>query len=411
MPGTNPATSILELLTYPNPTVSHRPPKRKTNTRNQKWHAPKQIKKWDEFHDFNVFKASFGGRLLEEARREGRNLPAYPDIDYETNCIERNEDDTRELYAIWTKKIVTAALHPIRQDFHSAIWSKGDPPSDDQLSEPPPRPEKQRQQPPRECSIGARTLQMQSLQGLRPDSGTVLRNTSPPSGDPDPASYRLERFPKEYKPAEKWKSKWMAQVPLINESGEWERGRLSHDLAWPIKQAYTYCIQNMCRYGCILTCHEAFIFRIRPRRIEPANGSPDTKLLKRQLIRDGLMEYISIPWANHCQGDLESHETWTINLALWFMHILVGNQYEVCWRYDRLQDETLAAQRLPQDESLTHEDRDEDEDDDESSDSDASDETVPFDESLFTRLRKRKRDEDAEEGINHSFSKRQFLQT
>ena len=121
------------------------------------------------------------------------------------------------------------------------------------------------------------------------------------------------------------------------------------------------------------------------------------------------MEYISIPWANHRQGDLESHETWTINLALWFMHILVGNKYEVCWRYDRLQDETLAALRLPQDEPLTHEDQDEDED--ESSDSDTSDRTVPFDESIFTPLRKRKRDAEAEEGFNLSFSKRQFLQT
>ncbi|KAI8663384.1 hypothetical protein NCS57_00939200 [Fusarium keratoplasticum] len=409
MTGTEPATSILEFLTHPNPIVSHRPPKRKTNSRNQKWHAPKQIKKWDEFHDFNVFKESFGGRLLEEARREGRDLPAYPDIDDETDCVERNEDDTRELYAVWTKRIVTAALRPIRQEFHSAVWSKGDAPQDDEPSEPPPRPEKQRQLPRRECSVEARTPRMQSLKGLRPDSGTTLRNTSPRTGDPDPDTHRPERFPKEYKPAEKWKSKWMAEVPLINESGEWERGRSGHDLAWPIKQAYTYCIQNMCRYGCILTCHEAFIFRVRPRSIKSADGSQDTKVLQRQLIRDGLMEYISIPWANHRQGDLESHETWTINLALWFMHILVGNKYEVCWRYDRLQDETLAALRLPQDEPLTHEDQDEDED--ESSDSDTSDRTVPFDESIFTPLRKRKRDAEAEEGFNLSFSKRQFLQT
>jgi hypothetical protein len=268
MTGTEPATSILEFLTHPNPIVSHRPPKRKTNSRNQKWHAPKQIKKWDEFHDFNVFKASFGGRLLEEARREGRDLPAYPDIDDETDCVERNEDDTRELYAVWTKRIVTAALRPIRQEFHSAVWSKGDAPQDDELSEPPPRPEKQRQLPRRECSIEAKTPRMQSLRGLRPDSGTTLRNTSPRTDDPDRDTHRPERFPKEYKPAEKWKSKWIAEVPLINESGEWERGRSGHDLAWPIKQAYTYCIQNMCRYGCILTCHEAFIFRVRPRSIK-----------------------------------------------------------------------------------------------------------------------------------------------
>ncbi|KAM0415705.1 hypothetical protein ACHAPT_013321 [Fusarium lateritium] len=269
MTGTGPATSILEFLTHPNPTVSHRPPKRKTNSRNQKWHSPKQIKKWDEFHDFDVFKTSFGGRLLEEARREGRDLPAYPYIDDEADCVERDEGDTRDLYAKWTKSIVTAALRPIRQEFHSAMWSKGDPPPDKEPSEPPPRPEKQRHLPRRECSVEAKTPKMQSLRRLRPDSGSTLSNTSPRSGDLDPAICRRERFPKEYKPAEKWKSKWMADLSLISESGEWERGKSGHDLAWPIKQAYTYCIQHMCRYGCILTCHEAFIFRVKPRGVEP----------------------------------------------------------------------------------------------------------------------------------------------
>jgi hypothetical protein len=54
------------------------------------------------------------------------------------------------------------------------------------------------------------------------------------------------------------------------------------------------------------------------------------------------MEYRSIPWDNHGEdGDPKSVKDWTINLALWFVHVLAGNNHEVTWKYNHLKKEML----------------------------------------------------------------------
>ena len=60
----------------------------------------------------------------------------------------------------------------------------------------------------------------------------------------------------------------------------------------------------------------------------------------------GLVEYICIPWQNHCAGNLDDYESWTVNLALWFVHILAGNAHEIDRDYIPLRDEVLRTQSL-----------------------------------------------------------------
>ncbi|KAM5341754.1 hypothetical protein ACJ41O_014785 [Fusarium nematophilum] len=413
MPNDPPATSILELLTHPNPTVSHLTPNSKTNTRGKNWHFPRQLKRWDDFDNLNVLGASFGGHLLQAARRRGRELPPYPHTHPQYDCVIRDEDDTRDLLHKWNRTIVNAALDAVQHELHPAIWCKGkaDPASTKEEPEQPAEPEKKRELPPRKCSTEAKTPKAQPLARLKPDSGSSSLDSS--SDD-----RHSERFPKEYKPARKWKSEWMAERQLINDAGEWEKGKSNHNLAMPIRQAYTYCVKHMCRYGCILTCQEAFIFRVKALGKEPAGASEDPRLLKRQLAQNGLMEYISIPWDNHHQGDVEGHDAWTVNLALWFVHVLAGNNYEVGWEYGRLEDERLAASDAPAPTEGRNERiavfakgvRDEDEDESEGlSDSGESDVTLP---SEISPLIKRKREPESEdvEGYNLSFTKRQFVE-
>lgn len=62
------------------------------------------------------------------------------------------------------------------------------------------------------------------------------------------------------------------------------------------------------------------------------------------------MDYVSIPWS---QGSAEDQfkDDWTVNLALWFLHILAGNGYEVDYGYKPLVDENLSegkATKAPQ---------------------------------------------------------------
>lgn len=73
-------------------------------------------------------------------------------------------------------------------------------------------------------------------------------------------------------------------------------------------------------------------------------------LLKQGLMDDGLLEYVSIPWDNHHKGSLDEHRDLTVNLALWFVHILAGNHYKVDWDYGPLKAEGLLCQ--PPEESI-----------------------------------------------------------
>jgi hypothetical protein len=64
------------------------------------------------------------------------------------------------------------------------------------------------------------------------------------------------------------------------------------------------------------------------------------------LIENGEMEYVSISWASQGEVDnnMEQKSSWTVNLALWFIHILAGDQYEARWQYGKLGDEKLAEE-------------------------------------------------------------------
>lgn len=53
------------------------------------------------------------------------------------------------------------------------------------------------------------------------------------------------------------------------------------------------------------------------------------------------MEFVSIPWGNGCDEDHENYRAWTVNLALWFTHILAGNNYRIDWGYPHLRDEKI----------------------------------------------------------------------
>jgi hypothetical protein len=54
------------------------------------------------------------------------------------------------------------------------------------------------------------------------------------------------------------------------------------------------------------------------------------------------MEYVSIPWENYRKGNSDDYSALTVNLALWFVHILAGNAHEVNWSYPPLGNEQLA---------------------------------------------------------------------
>lgn len=151
-----------------------------------------------------------------------------------------------------------------------------------------------------------------------------------------------------------------------------------------------------------------------------ANHPADIKVLRNELINNGLMEYVAIPWDNHSSGSKEDVTVWTVNLALWFVHILAGNNFEVSWSYVNLTAETLALSQpdvdIEQSPSASKQVQDiqvardkQDEEDERSETSEESDTTnirTPF-----SAKRKRNIDDEEEEedGFHLSFSKRQNI--
>lgn len=129
------------------------------------------------------------------------------------------------------------------------------------------------------------------------------------------------------------------------------------------------------------------------------------------------MEYISIPWDNHSDRGGDGLDVWTVNLALWFVHILAGNNFEASWSYVDLADETLILSQPVEDSnesplaSLTPA---EDLEDEQGRKLDESDSAEDSDATHFNTPSKPKRkresdDEDTEEGFHLSFSKRQNI--
>ncbi|KAI0114100.1 hypothetical protein GGR51DRAFT_505487 [Nemania sp. FL0031] len=170
----------------------------------------------------------------------------------------------------------------------------------------------------------------------QPDGGAV-------SLEEEPKRKRLgkfeEFFPKEIKTASNWNSQKLRNGEYTDkETGKWIGTVGESNENAPIRQAYTYCVDFRCRYGCILTTREAFMFRIKPRETDIAAPKDDLTLVERVQV-DGLMEFVSVPWDNGCDTDHHEYRQWTVNLALWFMHILAGNNHKLGWDWGLRDDE------------------------------------------------------------------------
>ena len=174
---------------------------------------------------------------------------------------------------------------------------------------------------------------------LRPDWAGTIHSPNPPY---------VNRVPGDTKQSKKWTS-------TMCESGV--RGQREEFLK-PLRQALLYCIKVNSRYGYIITDAEGFFFRrtkseepIRPLSIYrpqrqhtqsihnrvasiasvtsvtsatslDSSSSPYTDAGNPD-INEGPLEYAVVPW-NSCGSD-----SITINLSLWFIHLLATSDNSV----------------------------------------------------------------------------------
>ncbi|KAI0410208.1 hypothetical protein F5X98DRAFT_387170 [Xylaria grammica] len=354
------AQSVLEFLTAKNPPITRVGGSSGQNGSRLDYYCPAAVKHWDEFN-YEVLETIFGGELMREAKKERSNLPHYPHLDEDVDLrLGKSEPITRSLFNKWNHTIVLASLRAVQDAFHPCLWREttGEKPSKSCI--PLPTDSENSKRAPDEA-----TPEPEGMNRAEKTQKAIRKERSKRSRQPDGGSVSVreillkksgERFPKEYKPASNWSSKKLRDGKYTNkETGEWHKEVqliINNNIA-PIRQAYTYCIDYGCRYGCILTTSEAFIFRIKPRGNYEGSIDDDPSSFS-QLIEkvkaDGLMEFVSIPWMHGCDDHHHDYKEFTVNLALWFTHILAGNHYKLDWKYPNLHEEELV--RVPQQQGL-----------------------------------------------------------
>lgn len=274
-------TMVLDSLTWPNPEVKY-DPDGGSNTKNTNYHTPERIVPWTEFN-MDTIASIAGGKLLRTIQTTPSLLRVPPELDPEY-CFEEN--NTRFIMTKWNHEIVQKCLNAVKGRIPTCTWNSGikarakrgssilTTASTSYASTPA----TESTIPAHAASVQAalsylnkNSNQKRKKLGLYPDAGATA--ACPTHGDSCAASW-IERLPKDYKTSTKWRS-WEALRKLLKDKkGNLIERETAKNPAFPFRQAYTYCVEFNCRYGCILTTEEAFVFRIRPGIVSSPNFLP-----------------------------------------------------------------------------------------------------------------------------------------
>jgi len=169
--------------------------------------------------------------------------------------------------------------------------------------------------------------------------------------EPDWVGVQRQNFPGTKKPKNilpgdtKLSTKWL--------SGQFRLGNtqtLNNKANWlqPLGQMFTYCVRGNARYGYIITDEEPVVVCVRSlpendsqtsttthKIIQEYDGSPAARARK----NGGILELRAIPWKH--RHDMANHdgETLTVNLALWWLHLLATQGCGIEDEYVPLRDQ------------------------------------------------------------------------
>ncbi len=327
--------SVLDYLRLDNPVVSavhyHKddyPQEsrvKSANTSNIRYLRPKYIKQWDDF-DFRSLEAIYGGQLREALARESIDFTDHSAI---PRLPFREIHDGNSLEALlikWNQSVVSDALKMTQSRMGAGQ-------SHDQI-------------------YMVRGGQANRLLQFAPDWAGVPRSDSSPCR---PHSI----LPGDTKVGWKWSSHKI-------QTGDTEDIWLEDDWLEPIKQIYTYCHALEARYGYIITEKELVVVRVRPSSPEdmrtPVDSQdsvlsfPSPKKTKKAtsstplncsaknpieaLRREGTLEFKAIPWTSDAAKANTSDNSLTVNLALWWLHMMALESHGIDYWYPPLAETT-----------------------------------------------------------------------
>ncbi|KAI9765982.1 MAG: hypothetical protein M1840_006989 [Geoglossum simile] len=334
------STTLLDYLTIPNPDVDSTHSATGSNTDNPSWTSAEAVRDWKEFNYKTLLSC-----YKELLNRSTTGLPLTPVIESFPHCEIWDEDSLDALLVKWTQTIVSTALL-FTHDLCASGWEGGDW---------------------NFCEIYMARGGLASLSDdrrFRPDWAAIQRGRlSKAAISKTGRSPYVNICPGDTKLSTKWNSSWRFLVA----------GNFIKEFEKPVSQIFSYCINANARYGYILTQEELLVVRVtrsadpieplstsRPRRstaqyqsssshardnsitsalsdmsLDPS-GSSYTDSGNPILNYDAL-EIKSIPWTNQ-------HGEMTVNLALWWIHMMAKEDNSIQISYPPLDSWVLVQE-------------------------------------------------------------------
>ncbi|KAL8889349.1 MAG: hypothetical protein Q9215_003378 [Flavoplaca cf. flavocitrina] len=315
---TRSTTSLLDYLRATNPQLDCtgcQPGQTKSTQGRFLYKSPKIIRPWTDFEIRTLREMDSGAfQMMLEAQHNLRDYSGIAEMPY--RCIY-DEASLESFLDLWNWQTVSEALAAAQnrdveasenREIFMAKAGQGRLPCGERLSE--------------------RTL--------KPDWAGVKRQT-------DGVGAPMNILPGDTKLSCKWDSTRIeyGEVKDMSGAGEWMPA---------IQQIYTYCIKANAQYGYLITDKELLAVRVswlaNPGKTV-SKASRNGKAFPDQ--PRGVLECKIIPWGNNrTEFGCNSHGL-TMNLALWWLHMMAAVGHEI--KHRELTDET--DHRLPPNENMT----------------------------------------------------------
>lgn len=320
--------SLIDYLRKSNPSLDNTPSNKGQNTQSivNKWDEPDVIERWEDF-EVDALKSIYGGLLSQilETKYELDEC-SIPELPF---CLIHDEGTFETLLTKWSQSVVGNGLKAAqgrlgrRMRGKHIYMARG----------------------------GQAEWPLEEKVYRRPDWAGVKQPVRI-----EKASSRVHNIlPGETKVSKKWSS------GNINQ-GDLEESDRAKPWFPPLAQLFTYCVRNNARYGYIITDKELVVVRVRPAYKVKANDGdsqqsnesfdykpPDnarTAKRSEEPVEDtpagrtrlhGLLEYRVIHWKAERYGK-PGTELMTINLALWWLHMMAADNCIIQDRYSDLRD-------------------------------------------------------------------------
>ena len=303
--------SMLDYLRKKDPSISRNECQPGPNTKSGSgyWKVPTRIEEWRDF-EYDSLQSMYGGKLQGILNSQfslhdfSKHIPPCPFREiWDENSLET-------LVVKWNQSTVCEALlatHRRLGPHHGhVVMVKGG-----QAHNPVP--------------------EKKGL--LRPDWAAVIRYTRR-GGKPK------NILPGDTKLSKKWSSGKIVLEGLDKEGKD-------ADWILPLSQVYTYCLHSDSRYGYIITDKELVVLRCRPEprsellsdeEGDESQASINATPAQRALRTGGILEYKAVLWGNGSKGSKSDPNLLTVNLALWYLHLMAAENSHIEDHYEPLRD-------------------------------------------------------------------------